>query len=231
MLGIVIITYNVPSLITRQIELINRFCKDEFEIIIIDNSTSQQAANSIKYHALQSKCRYIRTKATSHNGSESHAFAANFSYQTLRGEFDFMFYMDHDLFPVKEFSVKNILEIKMFAGIPQEKSKTYFWPGCFMIDNRSIDQSIVDFSVSNKLGLDTGGNLYKLIEEYGVLYCEFFDEVHVQNPDFNKSFYNFYSLINNGMFLHMINGSNWNNASDNEERINSLLNILETITK
>ena len=98
-----------------------------------------------------------------------------------------------------------------------------------MFDNKAIIRGFVDFSTQP--GLDTGGMLYQVIERYGERKCLFFDEVHVQNSEFNKSFYNFYSMINNGQFMHFINGSNWNKSEHNEERINSLLNTLETIAK
>ena len=88
-------------------------------------------------------------------------------------------------------------------------------------------KKLIDFSTSNELGLDTGGLLFMVLERYGNESAVFFNEVHVQNPYFNKSMYNFYAMINNGMFLHCINGSNWNPSESHEERTNSLLNIIE----
>jgi hypothetical protein len=116
------------------------------------------------------------------------------------------------------------------AGLGQEKKKTYFWAGCVMWDNRAIEHSLIDFSTNQEFGLDTGGNLYKVIEQYGKDSCIFFDEQYYENPYFKKTFYNFYSTINKDMFMHFINSSGWNKISDNEERINSLLNILEQRT-
>lgn len=231
MVGIVIITYNVHYLLLKQVELIRKFCKDEFKIIVIDNSSLSHEAKSIRYHALNLGCEYIRTQASSVNGSDSHAFAANLSYNIVKNDYNYLFYLDHDCFPTKEFSVKEILENKVMAGIAQVKDKKYLWPGCLMIHNYPTIRDLVDFSPCHEFRLDTGGKLYKVIDFYGEENCLFFDEVHVQNKDFNKSMYNFYSDINNGMFMHFINGSNWNESNDNRERINSLLNILETLTK
>jgi hypothetical protein len=229
MLAVVVITYNVSSLLRKQVELIKRFCKDPFEIIIIDNSSFAHEAKSIKYHAELTGCKYIKTLSSAQFGSESHAFAANLSYNLLYKKYDQMLYLDHDCFPLKNFSVKATIKGKCLGGIAQEKTKTYFWPGCLMINNTMILPGMVDFSTSP--GLDTGGGLHKVIERYGIGNCAVFDEVHVQNPGFSKSFYNFYSSINNGQFMHFINGSNWNQSAENEERLNSLLNVLETLTK
>ena len=108
------------------------------------------------------------------------------------------------------------------AGLPQVRGKIkYYWPGCFMFDT-SIN---IDFNMVQ--GLDTGGGTHKAIEAYPDK-CIFFDEQYCQNPYFTKPPYNFYSLLNDGTFLHFINGSNWANSQENEERVNSLFNILST---
>lgn len=229
MVGLVIITYNNSSLLLKQVECINKFCKDEFEIVIIDNSTIKESINEIKYYCEKLGLQHIKTNASSINGSSSHAFASNVSYMKLKDSYEYLFYLDSDLFPIKSFSVKEILKDKLFAGLGQGKLKTYFWPGCFMWHNSEIDKSLIDFGTNSEYRLDTGGNLYKVVDSYpDALF--FFNEEHVQNPYFNKSFYNFYSTINNEMFMHFINSSNWNGSAHNTERINSLLNILKEKT-
>lgn len=225
--GIVVVTYNNSALLKRQIELLKRFCKDRFEIVIVDNSTEEEEAQKILYYASEAETLYMKTNASSKNGSSSHAFAANLSYLKLKDSYEYLFYLDHDCFPVKEFSVKEILSEKyLFAGIGQGKAKKYLWPGCFMFNNSKIQKELIDFSPNGEYRLDTGGNIYKCIDSYpeAILY---FNEVHEQNPEFNKSFYNFYSMINGEMFMHFINGSDWAKSKSNQERINSLLNILQ----
>lgn len=223
--GIIIIAYNNSDVILKQFQCINKFCKDQFEIVIIDNSSDSEASKKIKYHSDKTGTTYIRTKASSINGSSSHAFAANLSYVKFKDSFDYLFYLDHDCFPVKDFSVIGILENKLFAGLGQGKYKKYFWPGCVMWNNSAIDKSLIDFSPNSEFHLDTGGNFYKAIDSYPEALV-FFNENHVQNPHFNKSFYNFYAMINDEMFMHFLNSSNWNGSAHNSERINSLINIL-----
>lgn len=228
MLGIVIIAYNTPDLLRKQVEMIRRFCKDEHEIVVIDNSSDGLAAKAIKYHSEDMNCVYIRSKSASFNSSDSHSFAANLSYSILKDRYSYFLYLDHDCFPIKDFSVEATLGEKIAAGIGQEKHKLYLWPGCLMIRNIDEAKNLLDFSVSP--GLDTGGGLYVLIERFGKERFIFFDEQHCQNPGFNKSKYNFYSLINNGQFLHFINGSNWSGSNDHQERLNSLINVLDSMT-
>lgn len=223
-LGIIIVTYNNHNLLRRQIARIKRHCKDFHDIVVVDNSTDKEQIKHIKYVATLNDCVYLKTNASSSNGSGSHAFAANVSWQKFKGDYTHFFYLDHDCFPIKDFSVVDILGDKVIAGIGQTKSKTYLWPGCLMFKN-GLD---IDFSVSHELKLDTGGMLYKIIEQApdDVIY---FDEVHAENPEFTKNMYNFYALIMDGTFMHFINGSGWNAVGNQEERINSLMNVMDKL--
>jgi len=229
--GIVIVTYNVSALLWKQIELIRKYCKDDYDIIIVDNSNDNDAIDAIRYISTESRVGYMKTQSAHGSGSDSHVFACNTSFFKLRDDYDFFFYLDHDNFPIRDFSVTGILNGKCIAGLGQHKSKLYFWPGCVMWNNTTIDKDIIDFSVSHELGLDTGGNLYKVIEKYGIESCVFFNEKYYENPGFKKSFYNFYATINDDMFMHFINASNWNPTEANTERLNSLINVLVEMTR
>lgn len=224
--GVIVVTYNQPSLLVRQCELIKKYCKDDYTIVVVDNSTDDQAIRDIKYHAKNQNCEYMKTIPQCTDGSRSHAFAANSSYGVYKNRFDLFFYLDHDCFPIKEFSVVNVLHGNSIAGIGQQKRKKYLWAGCVMF----FRDDLIDFSVME--GLDTGGGLHKMIDKYDewgqVIY---FDETYEESGFKTDSIYSKYSLINKGMFMHFINGSNWNAIENNEGRINSLLNILEEKTR
>lgn len=224
MLGIVIITYNItPDVFILQTEAIKKFCKDEYVVEVFDNSSDNNLSEGIKYHALRLGCEYTRTKASSVNSSDSHAWAANFAIDKIKKKYLRFLFLDHDCIPVKPFSVTDILWTKIMAGLGQgsPKTKTYFWPGCVMW---KLVSDMVDFSPNTEHGLDTGGNLYKVVEKYTEENCVFFNEEYHQNPHY-KGRYNTYAMINNGMFMHFINTSNWNKEKNNAERLNSLINI------
>ncbi len=95
-----------------------------------------------------------------------------------------------------------------------------------MLRNNLVNRELVDFNPNAELGLDTGGNLYKLIEHHGKDKALFLDEVYAQNTEFNGPAYNQYALLCNGTFVHFINGSNWANAKEHTNRINSLVNLV-----
>jgi len=226
--GIVIIVYNISSeIMILQIEAIRKFCKDDFTIEIIDNSTDIQVSTDIRYHCERLGVNYKKTFAISLNGSQSHSFAANLSYQKLKDQFDIFLYLDHDCIPVLPFSVVEILgEEKVMAGIGQHEVNTFMWPGCVAWRNDKVDNELIDFSPCHELRQDTGSGLRKVIEKYGKENCIFFDEAYHQNPDFVDNRYGYYSMINGGVFCHCVNGSNWAASDRHEERINSFANII-----
>jgi hypothetical protein len=222
MTGIIIIFYNNTDFLLRQHEHLSLFMKDGYKLIVVDNSSDEHIAAGMKHHAGEMGLEYVRTKATSKNGSDSHAFALCFAYQKYAKQFEQILVLDHDAFLIKPFSVTETLAKRLIAGLGQVRDgEKYFWPGCCMF-KRGVP---MDFSISR--GKDTGGNTSKAIQSVGEDNCQFFDEAYAQNEAFNKSQYNFYALIHNGTFLHFINGSNWAGSADNEERLNSLFNVLE----
>lgn len=231
-LGIVVITFNIPvDVYLLQVAAIKKFCKDDFTILVVDNSSDPERAEHIRYHCSIEKIELIKTFSGSHGTSDSHAFASNFAYNKFKDEYGLLFFLDHDCIPVRDFSVKEILSGgHIAAGIGQDKQKRYMWPGCFMLNNNAVDRDIVDFSPNGEYGLDTGGNLYLIIEKHGEENFIFFNESYHQNPGYVSKDYGHYSMINNEMFLHFVAGSNWINKADNQQRIDSLINVVKEKT-
>jgi hypothetical protein len=231
--AIAIVVFNISSLISIQVEFIKRFCTDNnFDIIITDNSNNTTEASLIKTHADNLGLRYFKT-SFGEDFSQSHAAACNYSYKALKDLYDYIFFLDHDNFPIKNFSVKDILNDKIIGGVGliRPPDKYYFWPGCVMFNQKIIEKNLVDFSVNYNFGLDTGGNLYQIIDKYGLDNCVFFNKKEVVNDTFNW-YKTSYDVIYNKesdplfCFMHFRSSSNWNKADRNDERINSLLVIL-----
>jgi len=232
--GIIIVVFNISNLINTQLELIKRFCKDQFDIIVIDNSSDRSASHEIKKHVINQGCLYDNSTNRQYDFSQSHAAACNYAYGKFHHNYEHMFFLDHDNFPLKDFSIKEILTNKIAGGLGQiRKDKTYFWPGCVMFNNNKIEKSLIDFSTHAGFGLDTGGMLYRIIEKYNSDNYIFFDQKEVKNELFVEGFYNFYNIIENPQttpqfsFMHFLNSSNWNNKEKHDERITSLLSILQ----
>lgn len=224
--GVIIIAYNIPTdIFVLQIGALKKFCKDDYEVKLIDNSSDFNISADLEYHARELGISYKKTFASSHNGSDSHAFAANTAYNLFKDTYSYLFYIDHDNIPIAPFSVVDILgEDKVMAGIGQNEINTYIWPGCLLIANDRIDKTLVDFTPSHALTLDTGAGLRNIISTYGRDKIVFFGEEYHQNPNFTGQ-YNFYTLIYKGTFMHFVNASGWNPVQGNGDRLNSLIDI------
>lgn len=224
--AIVVVAFNDERLIKKQIECINLFCKDCFEIIIVDNSEVESVSDKIKTLCEDKECVYIKTNSLDRDFSISHSSACNSAYTQLKNNYDYFLFLDHDNFPIQKFSVKKMLGSCVIGGLPQFRSKyIYFWAGFVMFNNKYIIRQLIDFSINRELGLDTGGNLYKLLSLDNIPYI-YFDEVHKEIPDYIGE-NNTYALIASGVFQHNIKSSNWNKSPDHEKRINKLYEILE----
>lgn len=230
MVGIVIVTYNIEIEVFKlQVQCIKRFCKPEFKIHIIDNSNSEEIANAIRNECNKIGLWYIKHNSFQQMCSISHSEAANFAYALFKDDYKYLFFLDHDCIPVKEFNPIEMLNGKYAAGIPQPKDVTYPWPGCLVIDNSKVDKKLVDFSPCISPQLDTGGLLYRIFDNNYTNNCQDLTEEEFQNSKFRKGFYTFYKAIHNGTFIHFANGSNWNNQEDNEERLMVMNNIVKQI--
>ncbi len=219
MTGIVIVTYNRPDLLPLQMDAIRLFCKDEHEVVVIDNSTNEESSELIALIAANN--RMYRTSSSSRNSSDSHAFACNFAFIKLRNDYEHFLFIDHDIFPTKPFSVIEILCDRFLGGLGQVKHKTYLWPGFVFWRNDKIES--LDFSTSP--GLDTGGNTWREVERIGIDGVAWQSEVYHENPYFKEPPYNFYSVIGDG-WMHFINSSGWNPQKGHNERLDSLKRIL-----
>lgn len=230
--GIVIIVYNLPiDIFLLQIAAIRKYCKDDFTIEVFDNSDNLEIAEHIRYHSAQLGVNYYKIFSNSKGGSDSHCWAANFAFQKLKDEYKYFWYIDHDAIPVKDISVEDILKNgHVIAGVGQGAKKKYFWPGHVMWCMERIDKWLIDFSTNADFQLDTGGNLYKIVEKYGEESCIFFNESYHQNQYYKGLSYNHYSMLADNSIMHFVNSSSWNAVEDNEARINGLINIAKEKT-
>lgn len=220
--GIIIITYNTSRLLDLQIQCIRKFCRDEsYKIIIEDNSSDVIEVDKISKFCRNNNIIYGYNATLERDFSKSHAIAANWTYNKYKDKCDYLFYLDHDCFPIKDFSITEILRGNVIVGLSQGTTTKYFWPGCLFINNMFNFKGLIDFSCNSNLRLDTGGNLYKIIDTIfeGI---EYIDEIYnfISDTDF-------YSTLYNNTFMHFIKGSNWNNNPDYEVRIKKLIEILK----
>lgn len=224
--AIIIIAFNEPELLIKQVECINQFHKTPVDIIVIDNSTNLEKGESIRYHAGRLKVIYKKTNSeTTGSPSMSHAFACNFAFDNFN--YRYMLFLDHDLFPIKKFTIKRLLEGAPYGGLEQiRQGIKYLWGGFIILDNSQVDPELVDFYPKNIEGvqLDTGGGFSELLKDGN---GKLFDEVHVDNRYYSPKKGDYYAILGDIEFMHFIGGSNWMKRKDHEERQQSLYKLLQ----
>ncbi len=223
-IAIVIVTYNANELLPIQLKCIKKYCQDDkYDIIVIDNSDIPHHVSYIMADCITNNVIYKKYESSTKDNSKSHAEAANYAYRLFKNTYEYFFYLDHDCFPIQNFGIEEMLYLDVAAGIIQVRGNIiYLWPGCLMFNNNILEDCI-DFSPNETLSLDTGGNLYKVVNNNSNIY--YLDEENVEIIE--EGFKTNYSLIYDKTFMHFIKGSNWNKNPNHIKRMEILMTILK----
>lgn len=236
--AIVIVVFEITHFLEKQIHNFGTLCESD-DVIVVDSSKNLEWCHPIAKICKKKGAEYTKFTFPDNDPSVSHGAACNFAYARYAPEYDLMFFVDHDLIPVSVFDWESFMDGKAIAGVPHVKNYEgvdyyYFWPGCAVINNLIVDKELVGFEPiglhKNNLRLDTGGPTYRIIEKFPDQYA-FFSERQVNFNEDTSGKYPFYANILDGTFLHMINGSNWNNEPEEEynERVNKFLELVENV--
>lgn len=164
------ITSNSPLVLELQAQLLKQFCKNYYTQIVCDNSTNIVHRNSIRSICSRYDIQFIALPPNPWSGihpSMSHGLALNWLVRHVAPLFPAHTYgfLDHDIFPIQEFSIVKTLGTHSFYGIPQvRKHLFYLWPGFLFIQSRVLRETTLNFC-PNRHG-DTGVEIHKIIERY-----------------------------------------------------------------
>jgi glycosyltransferase involved in cell wall biosynthesis len=232
--GIITVAFNSSKLIEYQIKCVKKYCTDNHEFIVVDNSNNNDESEKIKNVCFENNIRFIRTNYdltnSFNNPSNNHGMALNYVYKLLKNEFDYLLFIDHDLFPIKNFSVEEILGDNIIAGHEQIISNIkYFWPGFIILSK--LDE---EFDFTPVVGLDTGGKLSSFIAKNANKSLTIkHKHVPIDLKIDNYYMHEFYDDLHNGTFMHFIKASNWCNVSAEifNLRQNHLFGVLDNFIK
>lgn len=218
MTALLTILFNTDRFLRKQYELFSKHLDGQF--IVLDNSTDSAVSININDFCRARNIRYIRTQFNERDSSRSHGLACNEAYKILK-DYDIIGYFDHDLFPIADVNISELMKDKVIAGVPQFREEiTYFWAGFVIINNNLIDRNAVDFMPSP--GLDTGGEIHRIMKHLPQSSYHFFAE----RPNDELTKISFDIEAKEPCFIHFRNGSNWANEPNYEERINRLMGLL-----
>jgi len=230
--GIITVTFNVPKLLKYQLKTLKKYCLDDYEFIVIDNSNDENHINEIKNICKENNISYTHKGFSVSVGnvpSTNHGLALNYAYETFKNKFDYLIFLDHDLFPIKPFSVGEMLGDNIIGGCEQNINNTiYLWPGFIMFSK--LDETF-DFTPNPH---DTGCKLSGFINQ-NIDKVLFFDNgaVSIDLKLNNDWLHEFYGDIHNGTFMHFVKASNWMDANVETFNIrqNHLFGLLDEYIK
>jgi glycosyltransferase involved in cell wall biosynthesis len=90
--GIITVTFNGPKLLEYQLKTLKKYCLDDYEFIVIDNSNNENYINEIKNICEENNISYIHKGFSVSVGnvpSTNHGLALNYAYETFKNKFDY----------------------------------------------------------------------------------------------------------------------------------------------
>lgn len=227
------ITYNRPDFIKVQKDSIDKFLKDEHELIIVNNARQPEVRELITEECVKNNLRCIKTtvNAPEHLPGLHHALSLNsvWNSDVIRNSGKAII-MDGDVFMVEPFSIEEYLYGYVMAGAKQKREKYHYLTPIVMLfdlDEMPDKETINWIGVHvNGVALDTGGGLYAYLESHpqikenvrGMQFThhitDYNNNLHVL-PDSVQQYYKpeyVWELFTHS-FLHYCRSSNWDNQS------------------
>lgn len=236
--------YIKPEFIDLQVKYLNKFCQDNFELVVINNALNKDIQKQIEDKCVLHELlciNVIKNGVQSEYCSQSHIQALEYALNSqikLDKKTDIVVIMDNDVFPFREFSFEKLLNNNLLAGIYQQRNQHEYTSAIFMMISSKVD--LTNFSFFSGIG-DTGAAVQSIIKQYDFI-PEWVDHTAQIDMETNHIFRNnieipyessFRSQFIANSFFHYYRGSNWQESDPNyhNKKFNFLLHFLENSEK
>lgn len=249
-LYVITIAYNHTRLIEKQIELVKQHVTDRNYLhVVVDNSPKKEARRRIKEICVKEQVGYVPVplfidKLICHRifgYGVSHGAALNWMfYYFLKQQKPVRFaLLDHDVFPMKDYSFVDKLGKRDFYGVERIKEHGwYLWPGWCIFRFDAISDCHPNFLpyYLKESFLDSGGGNYpRFYGQYDVKNVEFPTVVtkRIRRTKGLTAYNDIYhgdcaQLIDN-KWLHFINGSNCAKIPGKEKLVDKMIDNIEKL--
>lgn len=201
------------------VESLRYFCKDNFEYFCIDNFTLPEQIEFIKKECKDLNVNYIRGTYNITGTAWDHAPSLN-CIKNYTDDANLNIILEFDIFLINEFSFSDYISNYDISGIYQQRNnfeQEYIAP-FIVIVNKNNSFSKIDFDGAN--GCDVGGNTQYYVKDKKVKWMKhtpaLFDDNDCFTIPYDKSFG---CQIIESSFIHYYRGTNWDNFSDNYEKL------------
>lgn len=161
--------------IKLQFESLKQFCKDEFELIIMNNGSSNERISQIESEAKSLNLMHHFIENPNHSDPTiACAYPIN---QTLNKFIKkeknaiLSIIMDSDMFMIQPFSFINFIEDYEISAVKQKRGDNvkYIWNGIVIINHKTIqhlDELDFGYQIINGQHTDVGGNTHFFFQKY-----------------------------------------------------------------
>jgi hypothetical protein len=247
---LITIAFNNSEFIHYQILLLKKYFRDEFSHCIVDNSSDGNQKSAIKNCCISNDVSYYDVPPNPYKNTKSHGAAMHWAYFQLIKKFSFRYFgfLDHDIFPIAEFCLKDKLEQGIFGRVihayhekgyqeiaTDEVPYWSLWAGlCFFESARLKACFPWTFNFFSKhfpegYFLDTGGGLWNLL--YSKLNypsnSASFEEVEIDKFFGDGNQQEKFEILDRS-WVHFVSLSNWRTISDLESKKRKMIEYLET---
>ena len=249
-LYVITIAYNHVRLIEKQIELVKRYVTDKNYLhVIVDNSPSKKVRKQIKDICNREGVGYVPVPRfidllichKIFGNGISHGAALNWMFYNFLQERNPRLFalIDHDVFPMEEYSFVDKLGERDFYGVERiMKDGWYLWPGWCIFRYDAISDCSPNFLpyYLKESYLDSGGGNYpRFYGRYDLKDVEFTHVVtrRIMHSNGLTAYEDIYhgdcvQLID-GKWLHFINGSNCAKIPGKENLVEKMIDNIEKL--
>ncbi len=239
-LDIVTVAFNVPEIIAKQIEMVQKYVTDtNYTHIIADNSTDLKARIKIEEICKTGGVKYVPVPAIIDklissrlfNFGLSHGAALNWTLSNVIAQRQptYLALLDHDLFPISRYGIVAQLGDHDFYGVSRIREKGwYLWPGFSVFKYAVLRQNHACFLPCSYHGeyLDAGGSNYERIYSHYDLLSQRFAQVETTRVQVTPGLTSPNDIYHadcaqriDKAWIHLINGSNYAHLEGKEKMV------------
>ena len=249
-LYVITIAYNHVRLIEKQVELVKLHVKDrDYLHVVVDNSPNKRVRKQIKEICEREKIGYVPIPMFIDHlichrlfgYGVSHGAALNWMfYYFLKQQRPLRFALiDHDAFPMEDYSFVDKLGDRDFYGVERIRGNGwYLWPGWCIFKFDAISDCHPNFLPyhTKETFLDAGGGNYpRFYGRYDLKTVEF-PPVVTRRVRHSKELYTHDDIYHGDCvqlidhkWLHLINGSNYAKIPGKEKLVNKMIDNLDKL--
>lgn len=235
--------FNRDDLLPVQIKLIQKYLKNDHEIIIIHDSRNNEYLDQFENICKEFNLPlYHNNSVSGKTPSQYHGEVIQWAYDTIIKDEctnDLVFILDHDMFLIDDLDLIEYVGENDIIGCQQHRSKVeYIWPGLVAFKYQSIKDIEFDFlpGVYDGQLLDTGGGTCSILQTKDIKYKpttteypDTYDGMDLLDEKINLGFG--FELHLDSKFLHFRNACGWHNNMNKDPKDENKKKVLESILK